>query len=115
MFFIVAILDGRVLIVIGGDNHYGEEQDVACLSKWAWRKMYSQFTEEYMDGTKSFIFSWDKDHQSIHEEAMKFYLDKNRNPLEKFVPTPPPKVKPEPPKPHYLDEPKVPKKTKFDP
>ena len=92
--------DGRVFIVIGGDNNYGEEEvEMSFLSKWAWKKICSQFTEDYMDGTKSFIFSWDKQHRPIHEEALAFYLDANKDPKTKFVPTPSaPVVKPDPPK-----------------
>ena len=37
-----------------------------------------------MDGTKGFIFSWDKKHRVIHEEALLHFLDSNKK-GEKFV------------------------------
>ncbi|XP_031570343.1 uncharacterized protein LOC116304711 isoform X2 [Actinia tenebrosa] len=77
----------RVLIVIGGDDNYKdqEERDKSPLSRWAWRKISSQFTEDYVNGVRSFIFSWEEDHHPIHEEALEFYLDP-----KKFVPSPKP-------------------------
>lgn len=66
-----------MLVVIGGDNNYknAAEEESAVLSRWAKRQISSQFREEFMDGQKSFIFSWDKKHRSIHEEALLHFLD----------------------------------------
>ena len=38
-----------------------------------------------MDGRISFIFSWDKEHRPIHEEAMLHFLDPGKK-REKFEP-----------------------------
>lgn len=38
-----------------------------------------------MDGRKSFIFSWNKEHKSIHEEALLHYFNPEKKD-EKFVP-----------------------------
>ncbi|XP_073256055.1 uncharacterized protein [Porites lutea] len=69
--------DNKVLIVIGGDNNYRDEdeQGRSVISRWAKRKVASQFGEEYLDGRQSFIFSWNEKHRPIHEEAMRHYLD----------------------------------------
>ena len=71
------ISDGKVIIVIGGDENYKDqtERKSHVLSRWAYRKVSSQFDAELMDGRKSFIFSWDEEHRSIHEEAMVHFLD----------------------------------------
>ena len=66
-----------MLIVIGGDDHYTDEdeEERTVISRWARRKVASQFNEEYLDGRKSFIFSWNKQHRQIHEEALLHYFD----------------------------------------
>jgi len=48
-----------VVIVIVGDDNYkdGDEENRAVLSRWAWRKVSSQFDKEFLDGRKSFMFS----------------------------------------------------------
>ena len=88
-----------MLIVIGGDDCYrGEdEEEQSVISRWARRKVASQFTEDYLDGRKSFIFSWNKKHREIHEEALLHYLDPNKK-GKKFEYQPKPKPKPEEPK-----------------
>ena len=72
---------GNVIIVIGGDKKYksedGEEREV--IPHWAKRKVFSQFSEEYYDGRKSFIFSWNKKHREIHEQALSHHFDLNKN------------------------------------
>ena len=67
----------KVLIVIGGDDSYKDknEEDSAFISRWAKRKISSQFSEELMDGRKSFVFSWNQEHRAIHEEALLHFLD----------------------------------------
>ena len=72
--------DERVIVVIGGDDNYRNtsEEDGSLLSRWAQRKVSSQCKEEFMDGTKGFIFSWDKKHRVIHEEALLHFLDSKR-------------------------------------
>ena len=42
-----------------------------------------QFSEEYLDGRKGFVFSWNKKHRPIHEEALKHFFDPSKN-GEKF-------------------------------
>ena len=58
----VFILDDNVLIVIGGDSYYRDENEEvqSVISRWARKKLASQFREEYLDGKQNFIFSWDK-------------------------------------------------------
>ena len=80
-----AILSGgNVIIVIGGDNKYkGEdEEEREVISRWAKRKVFSQFSEEYLDGRKSFIFSWNKQHREIHEQALRHRFDPNKKGLK---------------------------------
>ena len=52
------LLGEKFLIIIGGDDNYvgREEENEAVMSRWARRKVSSQFEEEYLDGRKSFIF-----------------------------------------------------------
>ena len=94
---------GRVLIVIGGDDQYidEDEEERVVISRWARRKVASQFNEEFLDGRKSFIFSWNKRHREIHEEALLHYFDPGKK-GQKFEyqpkPKPVPKIK-EPPRP----------------
>ena len=72
---------GKVVIVIGGDDNYKDEdeQERSVISVWARRAMSVQFSDEYLDGKKSFIFSWGKKHRPIHEEALKHFFDPDRN------------------------------------
>ena len=70
----------NVIIVIGGDDNYKneDEEDKEFISRWAKRKVSSQFSEEYMDGRKSFIFSWNQKHRDIHEEALRHFFDSRK-------------------------------------
>ena len=79
-----------MLIVIGGDSYYQNEDEEArsVISRWAKRKVASQFREEYLDGRQSFIFSWNKKHRPIHEQAMRHFLDPSKRGF-KFEYTPP--------------------------
>ena len=88
---------GRVLIVIGGDDQYrGEdEEERTVISRWARRKVASQLNEECLDGSKSFIFSWNKQHREIHEDALLHYFDPSKK-GQKFEYQPRPKPKPVP-------------------
>jgi len=65
------------MIVIGGDDKYKneDEEDREFISRWARRKISSQFCEEFLDGRKSFVFSWDKRHRLIHEKALLHFFD----------------------------------------
>ena len=94
--------DDKVLIVIGGDSYYkdDDEEDRFVISRWARRKVASQFNEEYLDGRKSFIFSWDTKHRPIHEEALRNYLDPSKKGF-KFVYTPKPKPLPRAAEPEF--------------
>ena len=76
----------RAICVITGDRNHAEEQGAdAVLSHWARRQVSSQFSEEFLDGRKSFIFSWDKEHRAIHEEAILHYFDPSKK-NKTFVP-----------------------------
>ena len=74
-----------MLIVIGGDDSYRDEDEEErfVISHWARRKVASQFDEEYLDGRKSFVFSWNKGHKEIHEKALEHYIDPSKK-GEKF-------------------------------
>ena len=95
-----------MLLVIGGDDQYSDEDEKerSVISRWARRKVASQFSEECLDGRRSFIFSWNKQHREIHEEALRHYLDSSKKgwkfeyqpkpkpvPLPKRADPPPPK------------------------
>ena len=88
-----------MLIVISGDNNYKDtdEEDRSVISRWARRKVASQFRNEYLDGKQSFIFSWDKYYREIHEVAMLHYFDpsKTKGKFE-YPPKPRPRPRPQP-------------------
>ncbi|KAI8510474.1 hypothetical protein Bbelb_113900 [Branchiostoma belcheri] len=66
---------GRVLVVIGGDDRYkAGEQDTSVLSTWAYHKIAAQFDDTYLDGRRGFVFSWDERHNPVHQEALGSYL-----------------------------------------
>jgi len=92
--------DNKVLIVIGGDTYYrdDDEKDRFVISRWAKKKVSSQFQDDYLDGRTSFIFSWDKKHRPIHEEAMRHYFDPAKKGF-KFEYKPKPKPLPRAPEP----------------
>ena len=80
--------------MIGSDVNYkdADEEQSSVLSRWAYHKVSSQFDEQFVDGRKSFIFSWDKEHRPIHEEALLHYFDpkrKGKKCVSKFVPVEP--------------------------
>lgn len=64
-------------MVIGADNNYKsqEEEDENVLSRWALRVVNLQLKEEFRDGRKSFVFSWNEKHRAIHEEALLHFFD----------------------------------------
>ena len=75
---IVAHIDENVVVVIGGDDNYKNEteEEQSVISRWAWRRIVRpQFSEEFIDGRKGFVFSWNKKHREIHEEALLHYFD----------------------------------------
>ena len=71
---------GKVIVIIGGDDNYRseDEKDRVIISRWAWRKISSQFRDEFLDGRKSFIFSWNKQHREIHEEALLHFFEPSK-------------------------------------
>ena len=83
--------------MIGGDDHYEseDEEERTVISRWARKKVSSQFNEEYLDGRKSFIFSWNKQHRKIHEEALLHYFNPSKK-GQKFEYQPQPKPVPMP-------------------
>ena len=65
------------------------------FSRWARRKVVSQFDGEYLDGSRSFTFSWNEAHREIHEEALKHYLDPSKKEQKfQYVPKPRAETKP---------------------
>ena len=85
-------LEGKVIIVIGGDDNYKseDEKDRVVISRWARMKIQTQFKDEFLDGRKSFIFSWNKKHRAIHEEALLHFFDLSKK-GQKFEYQPKPK------------------------
>ena len=81
---------GDVIVVVGGDDNYKgpDEENREFISRWAKRKVSSQFSEEYLDGRKSFIFSWHKQHRAIHGQALLHHFDPNKE-GQKFEYQPP--------------------------
>ena len=85
------------MIIIGGDDEYRDkdEEEQVVISRWARRKVVSQFDEEYLDGSRSFIFSWNETHREIHEDALKHYLDASKKEQKfQYVPKPRAETKP---------------------
>ena len=66
--------------MIGGDDNYRDEdeENEQFISRWARRKVSSQFNDEYMDGRKGFILSWNEKHREIHEETLRHFLDPSK-------------------------------------
>ena len=95
-----------MLIVIGGDTYYRDEDEKerCVISRWARRKVSSQFREEYLDGRRSFIFSWDQKHRPIHEEALLHFFDPGKR-GSKFEYTPKPEPLPRPKEPDVTPAP----------
>ena len=76
--FFFSFQDEKVLIVIGGDENYrdNDEENGSTLSRQARDTALSrQLRPQLIDGRKSFIFSWNKKHRAIHEEALIHYFD----------------------------------------
>ena len=110
IFAFLFFLDDNVLIVIGGDSYYRDENEEVrfVISRWARKKVASQFSEEYLDGRQSFIFSWHKKHRMIHEEAMRHFLDPGKRGSKFEYTLPRPSAKPIPPViPQHLSKPKT--------
>ena len=75
---IVVHIGENVVVVIGGDDNYKNEteEEQSVISRWAWRRIARpQFSEEFIDGRKGFVFSWDKKHREIHEDALLHFFD----------------------------------------
>ena len=89
------MVGGKVIIVIGADDNYKneEEEERSVISPWARRIVCVQFNEEYLDGRKSFVFSWGEKHRQIHVEALMHFFDADNN-GEKFKYQPPIKADP---------------------
>ena len=60
-----------------------EQEERSVISPWARRIVCVQFNEEYLDGRKSFVFSWGEKHRKIHVEALMHFFDPDKN-GEKF-------------------------------
>ena len=93
----LVVVEGKVLLVIGGDDQYSDEdeEERTVISRWARRKVGSQFNDEFLDGRRSFIFSWNQQHREIHEEALLHYFDPIKK-GQKFEYQPKPKPVPLP-------------------
>ena len=76
-YFFYSSSSENVIIIIGGDDNYKDEaeEDREFISRWAKRNVSLQFSEDYMDGRKSFIFSWNQKYREIHEEALRHFFD----------------------------------------
>lgn len=74
-------------MVIGGDSNYKDEDDERqnVLSRWALRIVNLQLKEEFRDGRKSFVFSWNEKHRPIHEEALLHFFDPSKAGV-RFIP-----------------------------
>ena len=83
--------------MIGGDDNYKDEdeENEQFISRWARRKVSSQFNDEYIDGRKGFILSWNEKHREIHEEALRHYLGPSKRGT-KFEYKPKRKLRPRP-------------------
>ena len=55
-----------------------DEKDKEFISRWARRKVSVQSSKGFLDGRKSFIFSWDKKHREIHKEALLHFFDPSK-------------------------------------
>ena len=44
--------------------------------------MLSQFSDDFLDGSKGFIFSWNKQHREIHEKALLHYFQSSKRGLK---------------------------------
>ncbi|XP_068685023.1 uncharacterized protein [Montipora foliosa] len=76
-----------LLIVIGGDEKYEskQEEEKEFISNCVLKKIgLPHFQRELWDGRKNFMFSWNKKHRPIHEEAMMHSLDPRKR-GQKFV------------------------------
>lgn len=86
--------DENVLIVIAGDNKYKdkEEEEQHFLSRWARESATCrQFRSELKDGRRSFIFSWNKKHGPVHEDALLHFFDPSKKGRKfKYQPKPEP-------------------------
>ena len=83
------------MIVIGGDDNYKneDEEDREFISRWAKRKISSQFGEEFLNGSKSFVFSWNKEHREIHKKALvHFFSPSKKGQKFEYHPPPPPEA-----------------------
>ena len=89
-------LDGNLLLVIDGDDNYQDEDEKEkhFVSDWARKNICRQFRAEDVDGRRSFIFSWEKKHRPVHEEALLHYFDPSKK-GQKFVYKPKSKPLPE--------------------
>ena len=76
-----------MLIVIGEDERYKnkDEEEKAVISHLGKKEISVQIRRELVDGRKSFVFSWNKEHRPIHEEAMLHFLDPSKKGQE-FIP-----------------------------
>ena len=100
--FNLVLLGDNVIDVIGGDDNYRneEEENKEFISRWAKRKVPSQYQDEYMDGRKGIILSWNEKHREIQEEVLRHFLDPCKRgtkfeykPKRKLFPRPEPEKK----------------------
>ena len=76
-------------VIVGDDNYKDDnEENREVISSSAKEKVSSQFGREYLDGRKSFISSWNKQHRAIQEQALLYHFDPNKKRL-KFEYRPP--------------------------
>ena len=63
-------------MIAGDENKEQEEREF--ISPSALKNFKTQFQLECIDGRKSFVFSWNKKHRSIHEEALQHFFDPSK-------------------------------------
>lgn len=88
------LIDLSIVFVFARGQCYNSYRWRWRIQRQTWRRrscsvpqVSSQFQEEYLDGRKSFIFSWDKKHRNIHVEALLHFFDSNKK-GKKFEPLP---------------------------
>ena len=85
--FVDVFKGGKVVVVIGGDGNYKDEAEERrhVLSRWALRIVNLQLKEDFRDGRKSFVFSWNEKYRDIHKEALLHFFDPGKAGV-RFVP-----------------------------
>ena len=66
-------------MICGDDNYKDEdEENKAAFSQWAWKKISTQCSQEYLKHSQVFLLSWEDKHRKIHEEELLHFLAPNK-------------------------------------